>query len=147
MNLLVTGGAGYIGSETAQQLIEAGHNVTVFDNLSRGHRAAIPLKAKFIHGDISDRVALAEVFTSQKFDAVLHFAALIEAGESMKDPALYFRNNVAYANNVIEAAVRAKCLKFVLSSTAAIFAASDEPLREDSKIDPANVYGENKLMI
>jgi UDP-glucose 4-epimerase len=147
MNLLVTGGAGYIGSETTQQLVEAGHSVTVFDNLSRGHRAAIPSKANFVHGDISDRVALAEVFTSEKFDAVLHFAALIEAGESMKDPALYFRNNVAYTNNVIEAAVRAGCLKFVLSSTAAIFAASDEPLREDSKIAPANVYGENKLII
>ncbi|MBM4422908.1 MAG: UDP-glucose 4-epimerase GalE [Chloroflexi bacterium] len=147
MNLLVTGGAGYIGSATAAELIAAGHTVTVFDNLSRGHRAAIPPEACFVHGDIGDRMALAKVFASGNFDAVLHFAALIEAGESMKDPGLFFRNNVAYSNNVIEAAVKAGCLKFVLSSTAAIFAASDEPLREDSTIAPVNTYGETKLMI
>ncbi len=147
MNLLVTGGAGYIGSATAAELIAAGHAVTVFDNLSRGHRAAIPFGARFVHGDVADRIALAEVFASQKFDAVLHFAALIEAGESMQDPGLFFRHNVAYSNNVIEAAARAGCLQFVLSSTAAIFATSGEPLREDSPIVPANVYGETKLMI
>jgi UDP-glucose 4-epimerase len=147
MNLLVTGGAGYIGSATTAELIAAGHTVTVFDNLSRGYRAAVPREATFVHGDIADRTALAEVFASQKFDAVLHFAALIEAGESMKDPGLFFRHNVAYSNNVIEAAARAGCLKFVLSSTAAIFAASDEPLTENSAIAPVNTYGETKLMI
>jgi UDP-glucose 4-epimerase len=92
-------------------------------------------------------VALAQLFAAQKFDAVLHFASLIEAGESMKDPAAFFRVNVVGANNVLEAATRAGCLKFVLSSTAAVFAGSAEPLREDSKIAPANVYGETKLMI
>lgn len=147
MNLLVTGGAGYIGSATTAELIAAGHTVTVFDNLSRGHRGAVPREARFVHGDIGDRSALAEVFASQKFDAVLHFAALIEAGESMKDPGLFFRNNVAFSNNIIEAAARSGCLKFVLSSTAAVFATSDEPLRENSPIAPANVYGETKLMI
>ncbi len=147
MNLLVTGGAGYIGSATATELLAAGHTVTVFDNLSRGARAAVPPGAAFIHGDIGDRPALAELFLAHKFDAVLHFAALIEAGESMKDPGLFFRTNVAFSNNVIEAAVRAGCLKFVLSSTAAIFATSDEPLGEDAPLAPANVYGETKLMI
>src|SRR5262245_15929437 len=116
MNVLVTGGAGYIGSATAAALIAAGHTVTIFDNLSRGYRAAIPTEAKFVHGDIGDRAALAQLFVSQKFDAVLHFAALIEAGESMKTPALFFRANVAFSNNVIEAAAQAGCLKFVLSS-------------------------------
>ncbi len=147
MNLLVTGGAGYIGSATSAELIAAGHAVTVFDNLSRGHRAAVPQGARFVHGDIADRAALAEIFTSEKYDAVLHFASLIEAGESMKDPAAFFRANVAHSNNVIEAAVRAGCLKFVLSSTAAIFAGSDQPLAEETAIAPVNVYGETKLMI
>jgi len=147
MNLLVTGGAGYIGSATAAELIAAGHTVTVFDNLSRGHRAAVPAEATFVHGDIGDRAALAQLLVSQKFDAILHFAALIEAGESMKDPGLFFRANVAFSNNVLEAAAHNGCLKVVLSSTAALFAASDEPLREDSPIAPANVYGETKLMI
>ncbi|MBI4315131.1 MAG: UDP-glucose 4-epimerase GalE [Chloroflexi bacterium] len=147
MNFLVTGGAGYIGSVTSAELIAAGHAVTVFDNLSRGHRAAVPQGARFVHGDIADRTALAEVFASEKFDAVLHFASLIEAGESMRDPAAFFRANVAYSNNVIEAAVRATCLKFVLSSTAAIFAGSDQPLAEETAIAPVNVYGETKLMI
>ena len=147
MNLLVTGGAGYIGSATTAELLANGHTVTVLDNLSHGHRAAIPTGATFVHGDIGDRPALAVLFAAQKFDAVLHFAALIEAGESMKDPGAFFRNNVAYANNVIEAAVAAGCLKVVFSSTAAVFAGSDQPLREDSPIAPANVYGETKLMI
>ena len=147
MNLLVTGGAGYIGSTTAAELVAAGHTVTVYDNLLRGHRAAVPREAAFVHGDTGDQTALARLFASQKFDAVLHFASLIEAGESMKDPASFFRVNVVGANNVLEAAARDGCLKFVLSSTAAVFAGNDEPLREDSKIAPANVYGETKLMI
>jgi UDP-glucose 4-epimerase len=147
MNLLVTGGAGYIGSATAAELLTAGHTVTVFDNLSRGHRAAIPAGATFVHGDLSDQATLIDLFASQKFEAVLHFASLIEAGESMKDPAAFFRANVIGANNILDAAVRSGCRKFVLSSTAAVFAGSDEPLREDSKIAPANVYGETKLMI
>jgi UDP-glucose 4-epimerase len=147
MNLLVTGGAGYIGSATTAELLANGHTVTVLDNLSHGHRAAIPTGATFVHGDMGDRPGLARLFASQKFDAVLHFAALIEAGESMKEPGEFFRNNVAYANNVIEEAVASGCLKVVFSSTAAVFAGSDEPLREDSPIAPANVYGETKLMI
>jgi UDP-glucose 4-epimerase len=147
MNLLVTGGAGYIGAATTAELIAAGHAVWVLDNLSHGHRAAVSPQATFVHADIGDRAALAQVFAATKFDALLHFAALIEAGESMKDPGLFFRSNVAYSNNVLEAAVRGGCLKVVLSSTAAVFATSDQPLREDSPIDPANVYGETKLMI
>ncbi len=147
MNLLVTGGAGYIGSACAEALLAAGHTVTVLDNLARGHRAAVPVGAEFIHADLGDRATLHEIFAAQKYEAVLHFAALIEAGESMKDPGLYFRANTAYANNVLEIGVKYGLKRFVLSSTAAVYAGSDEPLTEDSPIAPANVYGHTKLMV
>lgn len=147
MQLLVTGGAGFIGSATTQALLQAGHSVTVFDNLSKGHRAAVPTSATFVHGDIGDYSQLAAVFASTRFEAVLHFASLIEAGESMQQPARYFRQNVAYSNNVIAAAQQSGCDRFVLSSTAAVYASSDQPLTEDSQIAPANLYGATKLMI
>lgn len=147
MNILVTGGAGYIGGAAAEALLNAGHAVTVLDNLSRGRRGAIPAGARFVHADIADRPALAEVFAAEAFDAVMHFAAYIEAGESMEMPAVYFRNNVAGSNNVIEAAVRGGVRRFVLSSTAAVYASRDEPLDEEARLAPANVYGQTKLMI
>ena len=150
MNILVTGGAGYIGSATAEALLDAGHRVTVFDNLSLGYRAAIPSRAQFIWGDIGDRLALKDVFeqsASSPFDAVLHFAALALADESMQQPALYFRSNVAHSGNVIEAASAAGCHKFVLSSTAAVYASNNEPLTEASPLGPVNVYGDTKLMV
>ena len=146
MKIFLTGGAGYIGSATTTALLEAGHSVTVYDDLSRGHRDAIPSGAVFISGTIEDRKALSKSLISETFDAVIHFAALIEASESMQNPGLYFRNNVAYAHNVIEAAVDAGCRRFVLSSTAAVYASSDEPLTEESHLRPANAYGETKLI-
>src|SRR5687767_10004437 len=100
MNLLVTGGAGYIGSACAEALLEAGHTVTVFDNLSHGHRAAVPAAARFVQGDINDQAAVASLFASERFEAVMHFAAYIEAGESMQDPGLFFHNNVGGALNI-----------------------------------------------
>ena len=147
MRVFLTGGAGYIGGATAEALLAAGHTVTVFDNLSRGHRAAVPPGAEFELGDIGDRAALRAALSSASFDVVFHFAALIEAGESMEKPELYFRNNVAYSHNVIEAALQAGCRRFVLSSTAAVYASSDQPLWEESTLGPANAYGETKLMI
>lgn len=147
MRIFVTGGAGYIGSAAAQALLDAGHTVAVYDNLSHGHRAAVPAGARFIHGDINDRAAVADAFAADRYDAVMHFAALIEAGESMKDPGPFFANNVHGALNVIEESVRHGVKRFVLSSTAAIFASSDEPLSEDSRVQPANVYGETKRMV
>ena len=147
MRVFLTGGAGYIGGATADALLEAGHAVTVYDNLSRGHRAAVPLDAEFVRGDIGDRDALSTALSAVPFDVVFHFAALIEAGESMEKPELYFRNNVAYSHNVIEAAVQTGCRYFVLSSSAAVYASSDQPLEEDSVLGPANVYGETKLII
>lgn len=147
MNILVTGGAGYIGSATAEALLKAGHSVTVYDSLITGHRAAVPNGAIFIHADLSDSHTLVETFTKNKFDAVMHFAAFIEAGESMKDPARFYQNNFTNALALIETAVRAGVTRFVLSSTAAVFHSSDEPLTEESPLGPTNVYGHTKLMV
>lgn len=146
MNIFVTGGAGYIGSATAEALVKAGHAVTVFDSLVTGHRAAVPAGAEFIHASLDDTHALAEALTSKKYDAVMHFAAFIEAGESMKDPGRFFRNNFSNSLQLMETAVRAGIRKFVFSSTAAVYQSSEEPLTEDSLIGPTNVYGHTKLM-
>jgi len=147
MNILVTGGAGYIGSATAEALVKAGHAVTVYDSLITGHKQAVPSDATFVQADLSDSHALIETFTREKFDAVMHFAAFIEAGESMKDPGRFFQNNFMNSVTLMETAVRAGVKRFVFSSTAAIFQSSDEPLSEDSPIGPTNVYGQTKLMV
>ncbi|MEW6567280.1 MAG: UDP-glucose 4-epimerase GalE [Chloroflexota bacterium] len=147
MNIFLTGGAGYIGSIAAEVLLQAGHRVTVFDSLVTGHRAAVPQGAHFIQADLADGAALAAALASDRFDAVMHFAAFIEAGESMADPGKYFRNNVALSLGLIEACARAGVRRFVLSSSAAVYASSDEPLSEDAPIAPANVYGQTKWMI
>lgn len=147
MNILVTGGAGYIGSATAEALIQAGHSVTVYDSLVTGHRGAVPENAQFIEADLADSYALAKTLTDQKFEAVMHFAASIEAGESMKQPGRFYQNNLMNSLTLIEAAVRAGVKRFVLSSTAAVFQSSDEPLKEDSPLRPTNVYGHTKLMV
>ncbi len=147
MNLLLTGGAGYIGSIAAAELIGAGHRLTVYDSLVTGHRSAVPAEAHFVHGELADTEALQAVLRQEPFDAVLHFAAFIEAGESMAQPGKYFHNNLALSLNLIEAAVQAGIRRFVLSSTAAVYRTSDEPLSEESPIGPTNVYGETKWMI
>ncbi len=147
MKILVTGGAGYIGSATTQILLEAGHTVVVYDNLCHGYRAAVPTSATFIQGDLHDRAALDAAFEKHKPEAVMHFAAFIEAGESMRDPGKFFHNNVAGSLNLIEATAVHDVRRFVFSSTAAVYAASDSPLTEASRIEPANCYGETKLMI
>jgi len=146
MNIFITGGAGYIGSATAEALINSGHSVTVYDSLVTGHRGAVPSGAKFIHAALDDSHALVEALTSQKFDAVMHFAAFIEAGESMKDPGRFFHNNFSNSLSLMETAVRAGVKKFVLSSTAAVYRSSEEPLTEESPLGPTNVYGQTKLM-
>lgn len=147
MNIFITGGAGYIGSAAAKKLLDAQYNVTVFDSLVTGHREAIPKKAQFIEGDLGNKQAILDALTSQQFDAVMHFAAFIEAGESMQNPGKYYQNNLVNSINLIEAAVQAKIQRFVLSSTAAVYQSSEEPLSEDSPLEPTNVYGHTKLMI
>jgi len=147
MNIFVTGGAGYIGSATAEALLEAGHTVTVYDSLVTGYRQAVPEATRFIHADLADGEALTAALACEKYDAVMHFAAFIEAGESMKEPGKFFHNNLVNSLHLIEAATRAGIGRFVLSSSAAVYASSDEPLTEDSPLDPANVYGFTKLSI
>jgi UDP-glucose 4-epimerase len=147
MNILITGGAGYIGSACAQTLLAAGHSVTIYDSLLNGHRAAVPADAAFIQADLADADRLEQTLKAGRFDAMMHFAALIEAGESMRDPGKYFNNNVALSISLLEKAFRAGVGKVVFSSTAAVFVSSDEPLTEQSDIGPSNVYGQTKLMI
>ena len=147
MNVLVTGGAGYIGSATAQALIRAGHSVTVIDSLIKGHRAAVPDKAKFMQADLAEQDTIKSILTGQPFDAVMHFAAFIEAGESMQDPGKFFENNLFNSLRLIEIAVAAGIKKIVLSSTAGVYASSDEPLKEDHPLGPTSVYGQTKLMV
>ena len=147
MNIFVTGGAGYIGSATAETLLKSGHSVTVYDSLVTGYRPAVPAGARFIQADLSDATVLKAAISEEKYDAVMHFAAFIEAGESMKNPGKFFKNNLANSLQLIEATVQAGVKRFVLSSTAAIFATNDAPLSEMSPIDPANVYGYTKLAI
>ncbi len=147
MNILVTGGAGYIGSATAAALVKAGHSVTVYDSLVTGHRAAVPEGATFVEADLADSYALVKTLTDRAFDAVMHFAAFIEAGESMKDPGRFFQNNFTNSLTLMENAVRAGVKRFVLSSTAAVYQSSNDPLTEESPLGPTNVYGHTKLMV
>jgi UDP-glucose 4-epimerase len=147
MNIFLTGGAGYIGSAAAQILLQHGHQVTVYDSLVKGYREAIPDEADFVHADLADQETLNAALNAHPYDAVMHFAAFIEAGESMTDPDKYFDNNVSNSFGLIEAAVRAGVNKFVLSSTAAVYQSSNEPLDEESPLGPNNVYGQTKLMI
>jgi UDP-glucose 4-epimerase len=148
MRLLVTGGAGYIGSVVAGQLLDAGHHVTIIDNLSHGHRQAVPKGADLIVGDLADKEKLAGLFRTQSFDGVLHFAAFIEAGESMKFPEVFFRNNTANALAVLEAMLAAGVKRFVFSSTAALYGNPVKiPIEEQDALQPTNAYGESKLLV
>jgi len=148
MKILVTGGAGYIGSTVAAELIAAGHAVTVVDNLSRGYRAAVPDGAAFVKAELADGAALGAVFAGGRFDAVLHFAALIEAGESMKSPERFFRNNTAGTMSLLEAMLEHGVRTLVFSSTAAVYAPiGSEPLNESDPLGPVNAYGESKLFV
>jgi len=147
MNILVTGGAGYIGSAIAQALIKVGHSVTVYDSLVTGHHGAVPEDAVFVQADLSDSHALVKTLTDQKFDGVIHCAAFIEAGESMKDPGRFYNNNFTNSLTLMETAIRAGVKRFVLSSTAAVYQSSEEPLTEASPLGPTNVYGHTKLMV
>lgn len=146
MKIFLTGGAGYIGSATAEALIRAGHEVTVYDSLVTGHRAAVPAGATFVHAGLEDGETLRETLDAGNYDAVMHFAAFIEAGDSMKDPGRFFRNNFGNSLQLMETAVHCGIRKMVFSSTAAVYQSSEEPLTEDSPIGPTNVYGHTKLM-
>ena len=146
-NVLVTGGAGYIGSHACKALRAAGYIPVTFDNLETGWRAAVKF-GPFVQGDLMDPASIAAVFTDYKPVAVMHFAALSQVGESMNDPARYWRNNLVGSLNLIEAAVAAGCLNFVFSSTCATYGNQDNVvLDENSAQHPINAYGASKRAI
>jgi UDP-glucose 4-epimerase len=146
--ILVTGGAGYIGSHTVEFLIEQGHTVVVFDNLYRGHRQAVHPKAAFIQGDLLSRDQINAVFEQHSIDGVFHFASHIMVPESMEKPWLYLRDNVVAAANLLEAMVVHEVKRFILSSTAALFDKPRQiPIPADEIIVPGSPYGESKAMI
>ena len=148
MRVLVTGGAGYIGSVVAQELIRSGHKVVAYDNLSNGYRAAVPVEAEFVQGDIADADKLGRIIDRFSVEAVMHFAASIEAGESMKIPEKYFRNNSANTLNLLEVMLRQGIKRLVFSSTAALYGNPESiPIREEDPLRPTNVYGESKLLV
>jgi len=147
MNVFVTGGAGYIGSVCVEELVNAGHRVTVYDNLSEGHRSAVDKRSRFVHGDLSDPAGLARALHQAEAEVILHFGANALVGESMVNPGKYFRNNVACGLNLLEAAVAASIRKLVFSSTCAVYGVPERALiTEDLPPSPVNPYGESKLM-
>jgi UDP-glucose 4-epimerase len=148
MRVLVTGGAGYIGSVLATELLQQGHQVVVLDNLSHGHRQAVPKDAELIVGELADREGLDRVMRLHSPEAVVHLAALIEAGESMKAPEVFFRNNTANALTLLEAMLAAGGKRFVFSSTAALYGNPERtPIQEEDALAPTNAYGESKLLV
>ena len=148
MSILVCGGAGYIGSHAVYQLVKAGEEVVIVDNLQNGHRGAINPAAKFYQGDIRDARILDKIFTENKIEAVIHFAAYIEAGESVEKPLKYFNNNVYGMQILLESMVRNGVDKIVFSSTAATYGEPEKfPIEEDDRTQPINPYGESKLIM
>lgn len=148
MHVLVTGGAGYIGSVTSRTLLDRGHTVTVVDDLRTGHRAAVDPRAAFVQADVGDVVAMQHALAARKVDAVVHFAASSLVGESMEQPTLYFSNNSASTLRLLDVITQAGVKRFVLSSTAALYGTPDEvPIPESAHIQPESVYGESKYLI
>jgi len=146
MKILVVGGAGYIGSVCTELLLDEGHSVTIFDNLSEGHRRALDPRAEFVEGDLVDRQSIEKTLAKQRPDAVMHFAANALVGESMQNPSKYFRNNIANGLNLLDAIVAAGVEKIIFSSTCAIFGPPERvPIDETTPPRPINPYGESKL--
>ncbi len=147
MKVLVTGGAGYIGSVTTELLLDQGHEVVVFDNFERGHRDAVDTRARVIEGDLRNREDIIAAMRAVKPAAVLHFAAFALVGESMEDPQLYFRNNVVGGVNLADAMKAADVPTIIFSSTCATYGIPEKmPMTEDIPQRPANPYGESKLL-
>ncbi|OJS43220.1 UDP-glucose 4-epimerase GalE [Escherichia coli] len=153
MKVLVTGGAGYIGSHVVSLLIEKGYEVVVYDNLCAGHRSAVHSSAFFVEGDLMDENALAHLFHSNTrsdlppFDGILHFASHIQVGESMREPFKYLRDNVGAVTNLLEQTTLHKVKRFILSSTANLYDAPQRiPIAEDEALIPGSIYGETKYI-
>lgn len=148
MTILVTGGAGYIGSAVTQVLLADGHEIVVFDNLSQGHREAVPASAHFVEGDLADRDHVDAVMAEYDPSAIMHFASHTLVGESMEQPLLYLDENVRYGLNLIHSAVDHGIERFILSSTANLFGKPNRiPIDESERIDPGSPYGESKHIL
>ena len=148
MKVLVTGGAGYIGSIAVEQLILAGEEVVVFDNLYQGHRAAVHPQAAFVQGDLADRAAVDALMAAHQPDAIMHFASYTLVGESMQQPFLYLGDNVTNGLNLLRSAVEHGVKKFILSSTANLFDQPERmPIDEGERIVPGSPYGESKNIL
>ena len=146
MSILVLGGAGYIGSHTVYELIDAGEKVVIVDNLQTGFRAAVHPEAKFYEGDIRDRAVMDSVFENEEIDGVIHFAASSQVGESMKDPLKYYSNNMCGTEVLLESMIAHNIDKIVFSSTAATYGEPESiPILETDRTEPTNCYGETKL--
>jgi UDP-glucose 4-epimerase len=147
VKILVTGGAGYIGSVCVEDLLNRGHDVTVFDNLTEGHRKAVDQRAKFVQGDLADKIGVSQVVGTAQPAAVMHFAAKALVGESMQNPSKYFFNNVSCGLNLLDAMVEHGVKRFVFSSTCATYGIPEAiPIDELAPQKPVNPYGESKLI-
>ena len=147
MAILVTGGAGYIGSHMAVGLLERGEDVVVLDNLVTGVRAQVPAQAAFVEGNVADEALVGKILEDHKIDAVLHFAGSVVVPESVADPLKYYSNNTAASRSLLETCARAGVDKFIFSSTAAVYGVTDAPLvDEGAPKEPASPYGRSKLM-
>src|SRR5919197_4140800 len=147
MKILVTGGAGYIGSICAELLLDQGHDVTIFDNLAEGHRRAVDPRARFIEADLQDRARTSSILRESRPEAVMHFAGSALVAESMRDPSKYFRNNIGNGINLLDAMLVADCDRIIFSSTCAIFGPPEQlPIDETLPQRPINPYGESKLV-
>lgn len=148
MRILLTGGAGYIGSIVSEQLIERGHHVVVFDNFYQGHRTAVHPEAELVQGDLCDRSALRQVFSTHPVDAVMHFASYTLVGESMQKPFMYVGDNVTNGLNLLQEMLAHDVRRFILSSTANLFDRPAKiPIAEDERIVPGSPYGESKYLL
>ncbi len=146
MRIFLTGGAGYIGSVCSELLLNEGHEVAIFDNLTEGHRRAVDSRANFIQGDLADRLQIEAALSSTRPDAVMHFAAYALVPESMRDPSKYFRNNIANGLNLLDAVVATGVQRIIFSSTCAIFGPPERvPIDETAHPRPVSPYGESKL--
>src|SRR5215472_12815758 len=147
MTVLVTGGAGYIGSQMVHELLDAGERVVVLDDLSTGFRWAVPKSAHFVNGDSGDQALLARLFREHDIDAIIHFAACVVVPDSMRDPLRYYRNNTVNSLALIESAIQSGVRHFIFSSTAAVYGnPATVPVDEDAPTLPISPYGWSKLM-
>ncbi len=148
MSVLVTGGAGYIGSHMVHELLDAGEKVVVIDNLSTGFRRAVPPRARLVVGDFGDHSLLAGIFAANRIDSIIHFAAKTVVPESVADPLSYYLNNTAKARTLLDCSVKAGVKNFIFSSTAAVYGNPERnPVAEDDSLNPLSPYGRSKLMV